>query len=489
MLRIILLLASFSLVYGQAKLVTLPSKSPIVTFRIVFKTGAAADPAGKEGVATLTASMLSSSGTKAMTYKQILDAFYPMAVHVDDNTDKEMLTISASTHVDNLDAFYKIFRSMLLEPGWRAEDFERNRDDQINYLTTTLRGSNDEELGKEVLYNEIYSGRPYGHNNAGAVSALKAMTIADVQAFYAKHLTQSNLIIGIAGGYPSDFPARMKKDFEKLPKGKVVKEKALQPTSITATEIKLVEKKTRSVAMSFGYPIDVKRGSPDFAALLVAQCYLGQHRSSAGRLFVRMRGARGLNYGDYAYIEYFPQGMYRFEPAPNLARQQQIFQIWIRPVEPPNAHFALRLAIFELNKLIAEGIPEEDFAQTKSFLVKYASMLLKTKSAELGYAIDSAVYGIPRYDEYLKNSLAKLTRDDVTTAVRKHLRTNRMRIVIVGQDTQKLRHQLATEAPSPITYNSPKPQDILDEDKLVESWRVGVTADQVTVVPVDKVFE
>ena len=52
-----------------------------------------------------------------------------------------------------------------------------------------------------------------------------------------------------------------------------------------------------------------------------------------------MRESRGLNYGDYAYIEYFPRGMNRFEPEPNLARHQQIFQIWIRPVEPPNAVF------------------------------------------------------------------------------------------------------------------------------------------------------
>jgi len=96
----------------------------------------------------------------------------------------------------------------------------------------------------------------------------------------------------------------------------------------------LVEKNTRSVAISLGAPLDVKRGDPDFAALLVAQSYFGQHRASGGRLFDRMREVRGLNYGDYFYIEYFPRGMFRFDPEPNLARDQQIFQIWIRPVPP-----------------------------------------------------------------------------------------------------------------------------------------------------------
>ena len=38
-----------------------------------------------------------------------------------------------------------------------------------------------------------------------------------------------------------------------------------------------------------------------------------------------------MNYGDYAYIEAFPRGMFQFFPDPNVARQRQIFEIWIRP--------------------------------------------------------------------------------------------------------------------------------------------------------------
>ena len=489
MKKALLFLFMTGILLGESKVIALPGKFPIVTFRIVFRSGAASDPKGKEGAASLTASMLASGGTKSMTYQQILDAFYPMAARVGDETDKEMISFTAATHVDNLDAFYRIFRSMLLEPGWRKDDFERNRDNQVNFLTTTLSGNNDEELGKEVLYNEIYLNRPYGHHNEGATGALKSMTLEDLQTFYAKNFTQANLIIGIAGGYPLGFSERVKKDFEKLPKGKPSKQKLPPPTTITATEVKLIEKKTRSVAISLGYPIDVRRGSSDFPALLLAQSYLGQHRSSGGRLYARMREARGLNYGDYAYIEYFPQGMFRFEPSPNLVRQQQIFQIWIRPVEPANAHFALRLALFELNKLIAEGIPEEEFERTKSFVAKHSSLLMKTKSAELGYAIDSSVYGIPRYDEYVRNSVAKLTREDVTKAIRRHLHTNRLRIVIVGENSQALRDKLISEAPSLMTYNSTKPKELTDEDQVVASWRIGVGPDQVTIVPVEKVFE
>ena len=80
---------------------------------------------------------------------------------------------SGATHVDNLEAYYKLFRAMLLEPGWREDDFKRLKDSAINSLRVGLRGNNDEELGKEVLLSELYRGTPYGHYSVGSVSALQ----------------------------------------------------------------------------------------------------------------------------------------------------------------------------------------------------------------------------------------------------------------------------------------------------------------------------
>src|SRR5262245_20287337 len=128
--------------------VFLPGTSPLVTFRILFMTGSAFDPPGKEGLAALTASMLSRGGTRSLTYDQIVQALYPMASSVNSQVDKEMTVFTGSTHIENLDRYYELFRQMLLEPGFRAEDFMRLREDAINFLKVSLRESNDEELGK-----------------------------------------------------------------------------------------------------------------------------------------------------------------------------------------------------------------------------------------------------------------------------------------------------------------------------------------------------
>ncbi|MDP9172115.1 MAG: insulinase family protein, partial [Acidobacteriota bacterium] len=331
-------------------------------------------------------------------------------------------------------------------------------------------------------------GRPYGHENLGAASALGRMTIADLQAFYKEQYTQANLTIGLAGGYPADFMARVKKDFADLPAGKPNEFAFPPPEKLSHNQVTLIQKDTRSVAWSLGFPIDVKRGDPDYPALLVMQSWLGQHRLG-GRLFERMREVRGLNYGDYDYIEYFPGGMFRFEPPPNIARHQQIFQIWIRPVEPPTAVFSLRLAMYELDRLVKTGLTQAEFEQARSFVSKYINVLTKTKSAELGYAIDSAWYGIPGYNEYVKSALAKLTLADLNGAIRRNLRAENIQIAGVAGNADEIKAALISGDASPIKYNSPKPQEVMDEDKIVEKFPLHLRAEDVKIVPVATVFE
>ena len=469
--------------------VILPGRSPIVNFRLLFMTGSASDPKGKEGLANLTAAMLAGGGSRQMTYEKINEAFYPMATGFRTQVDKEMTVFTGTTHLDNLQAYYGIISQMLLDPGFREEDFKRNKADTVNFLRIGLRESNDEELGKEYLYNVIYAGHPYGHHNAGTISSLERLTLDDVRDFYRQNYTQANLVVGLAGGYPQGFPQKVVGDFSKLPEGKAGRVKFDLPKVAPGMRIEIIERETRATAMSLGFPISVNRAHKDWPALAVAASYLGQHRSSISHLYQRLREARGLNYGDYAYIEYFPRGMFQFTPDPNLGRQQQIFQIWIRPVEPQNSLFTLRATLYEYDKLVRDGMSKEDFEAIRDFLTKYAGVLTSTQSAQLGYALDSRYYGIPEFNSFIREQLSKLTLDDVNRAIRTHLRSDHMRVVLVTKDAAALRDAIIKGEPSPITYNSPKPQEILDEDKVISTYKLDVKPDQVVVVPVERVFQ
>ncbi|MGD8322145.1 MAG: insulinase family protein, partial [Gemmatimonadota bacterium] len=64
--------------------------SPFVSFNIWVKAGSQNDPAGKEGLAFLTAEMLSDGGTRQDSYQAIIEKLYPMAAGYGASVDKEM---------------------------------------------------------------------------------------------------------------------------------------------------------------------------------------------------------------------------------------------------------------------------------------------------------------------------------------------------------------------------------------------------------------
>ncbi len=466
---------------------TMPSKSPLVTFRIMVRTGAAFDPIGKEGAAALTAAMLSRAGTKDRPYDEIVEAMFPMAASVGAQVDKEMTVFYGTTHAENLEAYYGLLRPMLLEPGWREDDFRRLKDEAKNFLRIQLRSNNEEELGKEFLFLKVFEDHAYGHHSVGTIAALDKLSIDDLKDFYAAHYLQGNVVIGLAGGYPDGFPGRVQADFAKLAGGATRAAPVPLPKSPQKLRIHIIEKDTRGTHIVLGFPISINRSAEDWPALKLVQSYFGQHRTSKSYLFQKIREVRGMNYGDYAYIEYFPRGMFQFNPDPNLARSRQIFHVWIRPVEAQNGMFALRIALYELSKLVKEGIAADDFEATRRFLGKFVNLLTQTESEELGYALDSRFYGIPPFRDYVKSAWAGMTVDDVNAVIGKYLRSMDLDIVIITADAAGMRDAIRSGRPSSIEYVSPPPDEILEEDKVIGRYPLDVGS--IEIVPAETIFE
>jgi len=62
-------------------------------------------------------------------------------------------------------------------------------------------------------------------------------------------------------------------------------------------------------------------------------------------------------------------------------------------------------------------------------------------------------------------------------------------IAAVTRNGEDLKRQLASDDASPMTYNSPKPQQITEEDKLVVKWPLGLKPQDIKVIPVSEVFQ
>ena len=243
---------------------------------------------------------------------EVMEALYPMAAGVSAQPDKEVTTFIGRAHRDHLEPFFSIFRERLQKPRFDPADFERNKNQLLNFLTKSLRSADDEELGKQSLEWMMYEGHPYRHPVQGTVQGVESLTLDDVKAFYRERYTFENLQIGLGGDFPEGFPERVREDFKKaLPSGatkaavlpelaKVARGKGLDVTIVARDG-------ADSTAVSLGFPIDLTRADDDFYPLLVANIYLGDHRSFNGVLMNELRAKRGLNYGRlFLHREFHP---------------------------------------------------------------------------------------------------------------------------------------------------------------------------------------
>ena len=465
-------------------------EDPTIAISLAFAVGSEDDPPGREGLAALTADLLTEGATERHSYEQILDLLYPLATDYEASVDKELTAITGRVHRDRLGEFVTLLEDAVLRPAFRADDFERLKSDAINYIGNTLRYSSDEELAKAALTAAAFGGTRYAHPVEGTIAGLEAITLDDVRQFWREHFVTARLTLGLGGGYDDGLPGRLADSLSALPQGKPRPPKPFAPAPNMGRRVVLVDKPGADASISFGFPLAAARGERDFYALWLANSWLGEHRHSASHLYQVIREARGLNYGDYSYIEAFPDAGSLQMPPVNVPRRHQLFEVWIRTLPNAQAPFALKAALRELDRLVDSGLSADEFELTRSFLTKYSTHFAPTTAARLGYAIDDACYGIEGEGHLARfaRTMGELSHDVVNAAIRRHLQTGNLVIAIVTGDAAGLAEQLAGSAPTPIEYPNPMSAEILAEDAEIARYPLEIARDAIERWPVAEIF-
>jgi zinc protease len=471
--------------------VVLPAtKEPAVSVAAWFQVGSADDPPGKEGLAWLTAQMLARAATQQHRYDEILTLLYPMAASYDISVDREMTVLSGRAPRDRAGEYLPLFVAAYTRPAFDSADFERVRAEAVSFVEKNLRYALDEELGKAAFMDALFVGTGYAHPPQGTAASLRALTLEDVRKFWREHYTGDRVVFGLAGAWTAELRTGLEGSRAAL--APAAPEPRPEPPAVSAPagrQVVLIEKPGADASISFGFPIPVKRGHPDFAALYVATSWLGEHRNSSSHLYQVIRAARGLNYGDYAYVEAYPDGGRRQTPPPGAGRRQQAFEVWIRTLPNESAVFALRAAVREMDRLHDKGLTAEDFELTKSFLAKYVLQFAPSTHAKLLWALDDRFYGLKTsHLEKLRADIKSLTLEQVNAAVKKYLSPENLVIAIATGKPEQIRQQLTSGAPTKPTYASPKPKEVLADDEEIASYPLGISAKSIRVVPVEDMF-
>ncbi|MDB5221878.1 MAG: peptidase [Chitinophagaceae bacterium] len=481
-----------------------------IIIKLMFRNGSVTDPVGKEGLTEAVADLIAEGGTKTMTNRQIREFIFPMAANYSSSVDKEVTIFTFTVHKDFLQKFYPVVKGLILTPSFKEEDFTRIKSNQQNYVDEIIRASSDEDYSKLALEDLLFRGTRYQHMVSGTSAGVAAITLDDIKAHYKNFFTKNNLTIGIAGGYTPDFLAQLKNDMAQLPATTPTLPTGIKANTPNGIEVEIISKPDALGSAIFtGAPLAITRSGNDFAALMVANSYLGEHRKSYGKLYDKIRSTRSMNYGDYSYIEWYDNGGGNMLPQSGVPRLSNYFSMWIRPVqiaeglkkqyeelsdiEIGHAQFALRLAVRELDNLINKGLSQKDFEVTRQFLRSYIKLYIQTPESQLGFLLDSKYYGRKDYIKEMDALLAKLTVDDVNRAVKKYLQTQNMFITIVTDDSEAgpLARALEKNTPSPMSYSNlvreGLPKAVVDEDAEIAKYKLNVK--KVKVVDTKDTFK
>ena len=149
---------------------------------------------------------------------------------------------------------------------------------------------------------------------------------------------------------------------------------------------------------------------------------------------------------------------------------------------------ALRIALFEVDRLVREGLTREQFEATRDYLMKNVYVRTATADQQIGYALDSEWYGIGEYTSHMRAALEQLTLADVNRAIREYIRPRDLQVVMITQDAKGLRQLLLSREPATLRYDAEKPAELLEEDRVIGALDLGLDKDDVRIVPIEEVF-
>ena len=406
--------------------------------------------------------------------------------------------------------FYPIMMDVVTSPAFSQDDFDRIKSNQQNYVDEVIRSSSDEEYSKKALEDYLFRGTNYQHMVQGTSKGVQSITLDDVKAHFKNYYSVKNVMIGVAGNYSSDLISKLKNDLAKLGSAPAAIAQPVKPKMPAGLQIEIVQKENAlGSAICMGFPLDITRSDDDFAALMVANSWLGEHRKSYSHLYKKIREERSMNYGDYTYIEWYDNGGANMLPPPGVPRHSNYFSIWIRPVQTAaglkkqyqelssisigHAHYAMRMALKEMQAVIDNGMSKEDFEATRTFLKSYMKLCIQSTERQLGYLMDSRFYGRKDYITEMNTLLSALKLEDVNAAIKKYWQTRNFYVTIVTDKTESepLKKSLESNSPSPMSYSNvlkgSLSKEILSEDQAVEGYSLNVK--NVSIIDSQNTFQ
>ncbi|HEY9680715.1 MAG TPA: pitrilysin family protein [Oculatellaceae cyanobacterium] len=401
---------------------------PFITIALGIKAGSCYDPLDKNGLADMTADML-TEGTEARKSKEIADQIDFIGGGLKGVTDPDFTLLSGSALSKYSDKLFDLFTDVLLHPTFPEDELSLKKTNLIEELA--MKRSEPEFLVEERYHKMLFGEHPYGIV-APSPASVKSLTRTDVQQYHQTHYLPNESVLVVVG----DFEEAKIKELIQKQFGAGWKKGTMPVATMPALpkqngrHIYLVNRPGSVQSNIRLGNIAISKSDPNYFPMILANEVLGG--ATQARLFLNIREQKGYTYGAYSGLTA------RRQPGSFTAEAEVRTEVTAPSLEE---------FLYELDRIRNVKVSDKELKDAKSYLIGSFQLGLETQSGLAQRLLESKLYDLP--EDYLRtysDKVMAVTPDDIRAAARKMIDLNNIVITIVG-DADKVQKDLQYFAP------------------------------------------
>lgn len=391
---------------------------PIVNFAALVKTGAAADPQGEEGLASITAQLL-RKGTQKRTAQQFAADSDFTGGSVEADASADFSSVSGEFLNKDLARGLELFSDALLHPVFPQAEVDK----LLAQSRDGVRAAKDEPRSVLGTYYDAYvfNGNGYGRTSDGDEISLTKIHRDAIVKFYETYYAPGNIILAVAGDFQTaDMKKKLEDVFGQWPSKPVTPVKIPVLPPVKGKKLLLIDKPDATQTYFAIGNVATAAGDPDRVAIRLVNTVFGGRFTSL--LNEALRVESGLTYG--AVSAFDP----RKAPGP--------FGIYSYTKNESTVQ-AIDMALQVLQKLHKQGITADELASAKSYIKGQFPPSLETSKQLAQIIVVNEFYGLD--DREINDLEARI--DAVTPAIaqqviQRHFPTDNLVFTLIGKRSE-----------------------------------------------------
>ncbi|MBI3301330.1 MAG: insulinase family protein [Deltaproteobacteria bacterium] len=389
----------------------------MVVMTILLKTGAAVDPAGKEGLANLTAELL-TRGTKKHSAQALAEELDFLGASLGVDADYESTTISLTTLTKNLEPALSLLAEVLLSPTFPTAELNRKRKE----IEGRLKSREDQPgwVAQKTFLEKLYPQHPFGRQVEGKPATLATLTQADVKKFHQTYYRPNNAIIALAGEISQEQAITLLRTHLAGWQPADVPSIAWPEVRPLAGERVTVDKKVSQANVILGQT-GIARSNPDYYAVQLMNYILGA-RGTESRLMKRIREEMAL--------------VYHVGSNFTVRKHAGPFTVALQ-TKNASATQAVAESLQVIRQFIEQGTSEEELAAAKAYFINSFPLRLASNRdvVTLLPVLEFYELGLDYPDRYA-DLIGQVTLEQVQAAARTYLHPDQFLQVVVADLAQ-----------------------------------------------------